>query len=225
MKKWLIALGTGVLLTAGSAIVLANPDDTRASIASRYGDYRLVIDTDSQPWTKDEWLAKGIKRAKASAYMHTFTTNGLRVQMEVSYTTNKSDATVQVQRFTPDMSIKIKDFQKYFPEIYPLLIAPKAQAFTSYAPVNKNFQETQSPVTMGVVADQPAVGTSKGTLPLVVFNIQDEGRFVKDPAWINEDTYIREFIVTTVYRPDFIDHFEASNADWKKIKNYFVSKK
>lgn len=225
MKKWLIALGTGVLLTAGTAIALANPDDTRDSIAARYGDYRLVIDTDNQPWTKDEWLTKGVKRAKPSAYMHTFTTNGLRVQMEVSYVNSKPDATVQMQRFTPDMSIKIKDFQKYFPEVYPLLIAPKSQAFSSYATVNKNFQEPQSPVTLGVVIDQPAVANAKGIVPLIVFNIQDEGRFVKDPTWITEDTYIREFIVTTVYRPDFIDHFEASNADWKRTKNYFINKK
>lgn len=223
MKKWLIALGTSVLLTAGSALALANPDDTRGSIAARYGDYRLVIDTDNQPWTKEEWLTKGIKRAQAASYMHTFTTHDLRIQMEVNYTNNKPNATVQMQRFTPDMAIPLKDLRKYFPEIYTLLISPKAQAFTSYATVNKNFQEPQSPVTLGVVIDQPAV-TTTGIIPLVVFNIQDEGRFVKDPAWINENTYIREFIVTTIFRTDFKDHFEGNNADWKQLKNYFIDK-
>ena len=222
MKKWLIALGTGVLLTAGSAIALANPDDNRDSITTRNGDYRLVIDTDNQPWTKDEWLVKGLKRAVPAAYMHSYETNGLHVQMEVSYLNNKPDATVQIQRFTPDMSIKIRDFEKFFPEVYSLLISPKAEAFSSYASVNKNFQEPQSPVTMGIVVDQPATGKSKSTIPLIVFNIQDEGRFVKDPAWITKDTYIREFIVTTIYRPDFKDHSESNNADWKRINNYFI---
>lgn len=223
MKKWLIALSTGVLLTAGSALALANPDDTRDSIAARYGTYRLVLDTDNQPWTKEEWLTKGIKRAQAASYTHTFTTNGLRIQMEVNYINNKPDSTVKMQRFTPDLPIQIKDFQKYFPEIYPLLITPKAQAFSSYATINRNFQEPQSPVTLGIVVDQPAV-TTPGIIPLIVFNIQDEGRFVKDPSWISTNTYIREFIITTVYRTDFKDHFESNNADWIKLKNYFTDK-
>lgn len=219
MKKWMIALGTALLLQAGTA--LANPDDTRSSITARYGDYRLVIDSDNQTWTKEEWLNKGMKRAKPSAYMHGFTTNGLHVQMEVSYLNANPDALVSVQRFTPDMAIRIKDFKQYFPEVYALLVSPKAHAFTTYSSLSKNFLEPVSPVTMGILVEQPSAPARTSACPLIAFNIQDEGRFIKDPSWINSDIYIREFVITSIYRNSVKDHFDQNTGDWADLKNYF----
>jgi hypothetical protein len=216
MKKWLTVLLAGAIL-ATNAVAFANLDDTRATIASKYGDYRLVIDTDNQPWTKDEWDTKGVQRAKASAYMHSYLTNGLRVQVEVMYDSTKPDSFVRAQRFTPDMAIKVKDFKTYFPEIYPLLVGPKTEAIATYKDITRNFQEQKSPVTMGIVLRTPAPG--KGNYyTLIAFNIQDEGRFVKDAKYITDDTYIREFTIEKVLR---IDVDENLGRDWDYINNYF----
>ncbi|MCX7779956.1 MAG: hypothetical protein N2491_03440 [Negativicutes bacterium] len=217
MKKWLIMLVTGAMM-AVSAVAFANLDDTRATIAARYGDYRLVIDTDNQPWTKEEWETKGVQRARAASFMHSYQANGLRVQLEVMYDNNKPGSFVRAQRFTPDMAIKIKDFKTYFPEIYALITGPKAEAFATYKEISRNFQEQKSPVSMGIVVQSlPAPGKSN-IYTLVAFNIQDEGRLIKDAKFINEDTYIREFTVEPVLR---LDAGEYLGKDWAYIKNYF----
>lgn len=216
MKKWLMFLLAGTILAA-NAIAFANLDDTKTTIAAKYGDYRLVIDTDNQPWTKEEWDTKGYQRAKASSYMHSYQTNGLRVQVEVMYDSSKPNSYVKAQRFTPDMAIKVKDFKTYFPEVYPLLVGPKADAFTTYKLLSRNFQEEKSPVSMGIVIHSPAPGKSN-VYPLFAFNIQEEGRLIKEPKFINEDTYIREFTIETAYR---LDVNENLGNDWAYLKNYF----
>lgn len=217
MKKWLTLLLAGTIL-ATNAITFANLDDTKPTIAAKYGDYRLVIDTDNQPWTKEEWDTKGYQRAKASSYMHSYQTNGLRVQLEVMYDSIKPDSYVRAQRFTPDMAIRVKDFKAYFPEVYALLVSPKAEAFATYRELTRNFQEQKSPVTMGVVIQAlPAPGKSS-KYTLVAFNIQDEGRFIKDQKFINEDTYIREFTIEQILR---FDTGENLGKDWAYMKNYF----
>jgi len=216
MKKWLTVLLAGTIL-ASSTVAFANLDDTRATVAAKYGDYRLVIDTDNQPWAKEEWDTRGQQRAKAASYMHSYQSNGLRVQVEVMYDSNKPNSYVRAQRFTPDMAIKVKDFKTYFPEVYALLVGPKAEAFTTYKDLTRNFQEQKSPVTMGVVIQSPAPGKSSA-YTLVAFNIQDEGRFIKDPKYINEDTYIREFTIEQIFR---MDVGENLGKDWAYQKNYF----
>lgn len=217
MKKWLTFILAGMIL-ATNAIAFANLNDTRATIAAKYGDYRLVLDTDNQPWTKEEWDTKGYQRAKASSYMHSYQVNGLRIQMEVMYDSNKPGAFVRAQRFTPDMAIKVKDFKTYFPEVYTLLVSPKAESFTTNKDLSRNFQEDKSPVSMGVVVQElPAPG--KGSVyTLVAFNIQDEGRLIKDPKYINQDTYVREFTIEQTYK---LDTSENLGKDWTYIKNYF----
>lgn len=216
MKKWLTVVLAGTILTA-NAVAFANIDDTRATIAAKYGDYRIVLDTDNQPWTKEEWDTKGYQRAKASSYMHSYQTNGLRVQMEVMYDSNKPGSFVKAQRFTPDMAIKVKDFKNYFPEVYALLVGPKAEAFATYSLLSRNFQEEKSPVSMGVVVQAPPAPGKGNVYTVIAFNIQEEGRLIKDQKYINEDTYIREFTIETAFKTDVSDNLSK---DWQSIKNY-----
>lgn len=217
MKKWFTVILAGTILAA-NAVAFANLDDTKATMAAKYGDYRLVIDTDNQPWTKGEWDTKGYQRAKASSYMYSYLANGLRVQLETMYDSNKPNSYVRAQRFTPDMAIRVKDFKAYFPEIYPLLVDPKAEAFATSKEITRNFQEVKSPVTMGIVVQSlPAPGKGR-VYTLIAFNIQDEGRFIKDSKYINEDTYIREFTIEQVLRSDVSENLGVS---WTYMKNYF----
>jgi len=138
-----------VLATCG--VAFANLADTRSSVASLYGEYRMVIDTDNQPWTKAEWESKGIQRTRAASYMHYFSRNGMGIQMEVQYETDKEKAFVKLQRFTPNMPIKVKEIRAYFPELIALLDSPKAEVFTTYKELTSHFQEDKSPVFMGLV--------------------------------------------------------------------------
>lgn len=214
MKK--IITGTLAALMLTSGVAFANLDDTKDSISSRYGDYRLIIDTDNQIWSKVEWESKGVQRAKASSYMYSFTRAGLRTQMEVMY---MNDGVVRAQRFTPDTAIKIKDFKTYYPEIHRLITSPKAQAFTTYKQLTTQFQEGQSPVTMGIVVKEAPVGHKGSFYTLLSFNVQDEGRLVKDGKFIDQETGIREFTIERVFRTTANDAIDLG--DWQLIKNYF----
>lgn len=217
MKK-LAAAAMLAVMTAVSSTAFASLDDNKQTVTKQYGEYRIAIDTDNQLWPKLEWEQKGKLRAKAASFMYSFERQGLGIQMEVRYLNDRPDAPVTAQRFTPNMAIKVKDFKTYFPEVYQLLVAPKAEAFASYDQVTRNFQEQQSPVTMGVVVKTEPL-LHKGNYTLVVFNIQEEGRLIKDAKFIDENTYIREFTIERVLRNTA--HEKTDSQEWQTIKNYF----
>jgi len=218
MRK-VVAMLVFSLLVVISSVAFANLNDNRATIQTQYGDYRLLIDSDNQLWTKADWEANGYKKAKAGSYMYSFSRQGLGVQMEVLYDNNKPDSLVRTQRFTPDTAIKLKDFKLYFPEVYTLITAPKAQVFTTHTLLSRHFQEPESPISMGVLVKELVAGGSY--YPLVAFNIQDEGRLIKDSKFITEDTYIREFTIERTSRTTVNDAMNSSKPDWQIIKNYF----
>ena len=220
MKK-LVAIVTFSLLILVSSVAFANLNDSKEVITKEYGAYRLIIDSDNQLWTKDDWENKGHKRAKAASYMHSFSRQGLRIQMEVLYDTDKPDGLVRTQRFTPDMAIKLKDFKLYFPEIYSLITAPKAQVFATNNVLSRHFQELESPIRMGVITKELVNVRNDVYYPLLAFNIQDEGRLVKDMDFIDGDTYIREFTIERVYRTTVHEAMDSSKPDWKIIKSHF----
>lgn len=214
MKK--IVAGTLAALMLSSGVALAGLDDDKESIADQYGEYRMVIDTDNQIWARAEWEGRGVDRAKADSYMYSFTREGLRTQMEVRFSKNGS---VQAQRFTPDMAVKIKDFKTYYPEVYDLLTSPKADAFASYAKVTSQFQEIQSPVTLGIVVKETPAGQKGAYYTLLAFNIQDEGRLIKNSRFIDENTDIREFTIEKTYRTSVNEAFDSG--EWQPLKNFF----
>lgn len=218
MKRTMVLTLFLMMMICTSGIAFASLDDTRASIESQYGDYRMVIDTDSQLWTKSEWEQKGHIRAKAASYTYSFSRQGLEIQLETAYIADTPQASVKAQRFTPSTSIKIKEFKNYFPEIYRLITSPKAQAFASYDPVTRQFQELQSPVTMGILIKE-APAAQKSYYTLLVFNIQDEGRLIKEAKYIDENTYIREFTIERVATRTAADFLESNQ--WQTIKNFF----
>jgi len=219
MKK-LIALGVFVALTFLSGQAFASLNDTRASVLARYGEYRLVVDTDGQLWTKAEWESGGSEKAKAGGYMYYFTRNGIDAQMEVLYDGDKPESVVKAQRITPDAAIQIKDFQKYFPEFYALAVGPKTKAFATEQELTRNFREQASPVSLGIV-NKASLVSGKSYYTLLAFNINDQGRLVKDAKYINNDTYIREFTVERVWRID-VDDLAVSGKDWEWLKNPFM---
>jgi len=219
MKRLLgIILMMAVMVTA--APVQANLDDTRASIESKYGEYRLVLDTNNQPWTKEQWEKSGYKKADAATFMYRFRRFDMGIQLDVAFEDNKPNAYVKMQRFTPDNPIQIKDFKKIFPEVYDLLVSPKAVSFTSFKELTKNFTEQGSPVTYGIAINQPPTPDRKAYITLCAFSITDEGRVVKEVKYIDENTYIREFTIERLWTGVFNEYI---NNDWKKIKNFFIA--
>lgn len=220
MRKIVTALVFSLLVLI-SSVAFANLNDNRGATEQQYGEYRLLIDSDNQLWTKADWETKGYKRAKAASYMHSFSRQGLRIQMEALYDNDKPNAVVRTQRFTPDMAIKMKDFKLYFPEIYAIIKAPKAQVFATNSSLSHHFQELQSPVRMGVIIKELAEVKNDVYYPLLAFNIQDEGRLIKDMDFIDGDTYIREFTIERAYRSTVHDAMDSNKPDWKIIKSHF----
>lgn len=222
MKKTIASILFLLFIVCGGQ-ASANLNDTRASVAAEYGDYRMVVDTDGQLWTKAEWEAGGSGKAKPGAYVYYFTRKGVNVQMEVLYEGTSPDARVKSQRFTPDVSIKIKDFKDYFPECYLLVTSPKAKTFGTYKELTRNFRDQASPVTLGVVVREVLQNVRGGSFyTLLAFNIKDAGRLVKDTKYINSDLYIHEFTIERVSRYEADDGGDPeSGHDWEWLKNPF----
>lgn len=213
---WVFAV---LLVLAVASPVSANLDDTRETILQRYGEYRLVIDTDNQPWTKEQWEKSGYKKAQADTFTYRFRREDIGIGMDVKYEGDKPGSFVRMQRFTPDMPFQIKDFQKMFPEIYSLVSSPQAVVFSTYKEVSKNLMEKNSPVTMGVAVKQELSAERKGYFTLLAFNVQDEGRLVKDAKYINENTYIREFTIERTYLSVLKDNLDT---EWFLMTNFFI---
>lgn len=218
MKKFLGCLIVLLVMSLASS-AMANLEDTRETIAQTYGDYRLVIDTDNQPWTKEQWEKSGHKKAQADTYTYRFRRADIGIGMDVKYEGNKDGSFVRMQRFTPDMPFQIKDFQTMFPEIYPLVSSPQTVVFATYKELTRNLAEKNSPVTLGVAVRRELSADRKGYFALLAFNVQDEGRLIKDPKYIDENTYIREFTIERTYLSVLKDNLHG---DWKEIKNYFA---
>ena len=218
MKRYLSAL-VAVAVLGTAQVAFASLDDTKETIAKQYGDFRMIIDEDNQTWSRLDWEAQGKRKAKIASYTHNFSRNGLGIQMEVTYVNEKPGSPVQIQRFTPNMGIKIKEFKEYFPEVYALIQHPKAMTFATYdRRLTRQFQERESPVTMGVAVKTEPVKQPQW-FTLLVFNIQDEGRLVKDIANISGDTYIREFTIERLSKTREGDGMRSGS--WKDIKNFF----
>jgi hypothetical protein len=218
MKKLMVSL-LFVLMIFSASQAFAALDETRPAINAKYGEFRLVVDTDSQLWTKAEWEAGGYKKAKPAAFVHRFVRKDITVQMEVQYDDNKPGSLVSVQRFTPDSAIKVKELKEYFPEIHSMVTSADAAAFTSFMEVSRNLRDNQSPVTMGVVLKQNPVPAKKSYYTLLVFNIRGEGSLIKDEKQINADTYIHEIIIEKILKQDADP--DRSGSDWKWLKNPF----
>lgn len=207
LSVWLIAIPA-----------LANLDDTKMTIAQKYGDYRLVIDTDNQPWTKEQWEKSGQKKAQADTYTYRFRREDIGINLDVKYENDRADSFVRMQRFTPDLPFQIKDFKKMFPEIHVLLSDSETVVFTTYKDLSRNLMEKNSPVTLGAAYKKDPSPERKGHFTLMAFNIQDEGRLIKDPKYIDENTYIREFTLERTYMAVLKDNLTV---EWKPAPNYF----
>lgn len=218
MKKMLLA-GLALCVLLNGTPAFAGLGDTREAIGQQYGDYRLVIDTDNQPWTKEQWEKSGYKKAQADTFTYRFRRDDIGIGMDVKYEGDKPDSFVRMQRFTPDVPFQIKDFQKIFPELYPLVSSADSVVFATYKELSRNLMEKNSPVSMGVAVKTDLGGSRKGYFTLLAFNVQDEGRLIKDAKYIDANTYIREFTIERTYLSVLKDNL---NGEWKAIQNFFV---
>jgi len=215
MKK-VVALCLFALLAAPATPAFAGLTDTPATIAAKYGEYRMVVDTDNQLWTKEDWEASGHVKFRAGGFMHYFDRAGMAIQSEVNYDGSKPDSLVKAQRFTPVGIVRIKDLKTYLPEIYELVTSPKAEVFTTLAPLTRNFREDRSPLTLGVMVKEPIKGKSS-CYTLVAFSIKDEGRLVKEAKYITRDTFIQEISVERFYRID-LEKVDGEVMQWEWMK-------
>ncbi|HWR38556.1 MAG TPA: hypothetical protein VN611_03580, partial [Patescibacteria group bacterium] len=196
-------------------VAQANLDDNRATIAAQYGDYRLVIDTDNQKWTKDQWESKGKLRAKASSYTYRFRRGDMGFDMVVEYDSDLPNANVKSQRFTPDASFQVKDFKNYFPEIQKVLALPDTKMFAVVGRLSSNFKDVVSPVAMGAVVQGIPSDPKAGQCQLVAFNAMGQGELLKELKEISKDSYIREFVVERVSRQIARERLQSRNiGDW-----------
>lgn len=219
MKKCIV-LTLLMLLAVGMGTASAAVGDSRANTAALYGDYRIVIDTDNQLWTKLDWEASGHKYAKESTLWHQFWRNNQAFQMVVAYETEKPDSLVQIQRFTPQNAFKLSELKTFFPEVYTLVSSPKAMIFGTDQQITRHFAEGKPEVILGVLVKEPPSASQQTYYTLLAFNIVNEGRVIKHIEQINADTLIREFTMERVARADVEDKMQ-DNSGWNPIANYF----
>jgi hypothetical protein len=212
MKK-LVLLTLFIFVLACSGQAFAGLNDTRADIEKTYGGYRMVVDSDNQLWAREEWEAKGHKKAQAGGYMYYFDRAGMALQMEVNYDGDKNDSKVRAQRITPAGVMKVKELKTYLPEVYALVTDPKAEVFTTPRPVSRNFREDASPLTLGAVVKKP-VGGRAGWYTLVAFNLKDEGRLLKEAKYVTPELYIQEITLERIYRIDLEDSESTTGAKY-----------
>ncbi|HWR38257.1 MAG TPA: hypothetical protein VN611_02040 [Patescibacteria group bacterium] len=207
-----------VLMVPGMAA--ANLGDTRDNIREQYGEYRMVYGFYNQLYTREAWEEKKLG-LREGTYRHIFTRLDLPVTLDVDYESRQPDALVRQQRFVLGKAIAVKDFKKYFPEIYQALTGPSAKTFATKEKLSELLSDEASPVTLGVVTKQFANGDKKGYYMLVAFNIMDEGRLVKDIKYIDGNTQITEFIIEQTTRYTVTDLL-TDKGKWKAITNYFL---
>ncbi|CUH94515.1 putative secreted protein [Propionispora sp. 2/2-37] len=218
MKKIWLCFALATTLLSGAAY--ANLNDTQAIIAAKYGEYSTVIDESKNHWTREEWDKEGHKYSKEPTYLYSFVSQDLPVRMSVMYENNKPGAYVQIQHFSFNYAIKIKDLKTYFPEAYELATSAEAQSFTSKREITNNFFEPQSPVSLGVIVKENA--KQKGSyFTLLAFNVQNEGKFINHPDMINGDTYIKEFTIERFSAYNAKRALEGKLYDWQPLHSPF----
>ncbi|MDU4961506.1 MAG: hypothetical protein E6X17_12720 [Sporomusaceae bacterium] len=219
MKK-VVVFALLLLLTTAASTAFAAVGDSRSDTAALYGEYRIVIDSDNQMWTKLDWEQSGNRYAKEATLWHQFWRNGQGFQMVVAYETAKADSVVQIQRFTPQNSFKLSEMKALFPEIHQLLLSPDTVIFATDDRITAHFVESKPEITLGAVIKEAPTSDRQGYYTLISFNIVQEGRVVKNANQINADTLIREFVMERVAKSD-VDGKLQSRGDWTQITNYF----
>lgn len=220
MRMRNIVIITLLLLATTMGSAFAAVGDSRSDTAALYGDYRIVIDSDNQLWTKLDWDASGHKYAKEATHWHQFWRNGQGFQMSVAYENDKPDAVVQIQRFTPQNPFKLSEMKVLFPEIHKIISLPSSVVFATDQQITRHFMEGKPEIILGVIVkDQPKMD-KHAYATLISFNVVQEGRIIKNIQQINSDTLIREFAVERVFRAD-IDEKLQTNSGWTVIPNYF----
>ena len=218
MRRFLVLTLLLIVATMGTAFAAVG--DSRSDTAALYGEYRIVIDTDNQLWTRADWEASGQRYAKEASKWHQFSRNDQSFQMVVAYETEKPDSIVQIQRFTPQNSFKLSDLKTYFPEVYKLVNSPKAVVFGTDDKITAHFLEGKPEVYLGVVVKESPIPDKDIYYSLLSFNIVQDGRIVKNVKQINSDTLIREFVIERVFRSDVDEKLHPGNG-WIYIPNYF----
>ena len=219
MKKYVV-LTLLLLLVTAVGTAFAAVGDTRSDTATLYGDYRIIIDTDNQPWTKLDWEGSGHKAAKESTLWHQFWRNGQGFQMVVAYEADKPESVVQIQRFTPQNPFKLSDLKTLFPEVYKQLSSSKTVIFATDEQITPHFVEAKPQIILGAMVKESPSLSRQAYYTLIAFNVVQEGRIIKSIEQINSDTLIREFTMERVSRVDADEKLQAGSG-WTPIANYF----
>jgi hypothetical protein len=221
MLHILRCLAAMVLITLFSAnpAGYASPGDSQEKIAALYGDYRLAVDTTGKLWSKADWEAIGKKTGVPDKLIYYFSSGGMHITTTVRY---QGKGQVTVQHFQPDMSITIKEFKDYFPEVVELITCPEAQVFTTNdSTINQRFQEAMNPVGFGVVIQKNVSPKESGVYTLISFNVRDNGRIIRDIRFMDDKMTIVEFTMEKVKAADVRDK-QVITSEWKPMKNWFL---
>ncbi len=209
-----------LLLATSMGTAFAAVGDSRSDTAALYGEYRIVIDDDNQLWTKLDWETSGHKYAKEATLWHQFWRNEQGFQMVVAYESNKPDAVVQIQRFTPQNAFRVSEMKTLFPEIQELLTQPNTVIFATDQQITKHFFESKPEVILGAVIKEAPTADRQSYYTLISFNVVQEGRVIKKAEQINQDTLIREFVMERVLKSDVEDKLQG-RSEWTAIPNHF----
>lgn len=105
-----------------------------------------------------------------------------------------------------------------FPEIYPFVDSSHTIIFASNKELSRNLITNNSSVTLGAAVKTDLGGSRRGYFALLAFSVQDTGRSVTDPNFINENTYICAFVIERFDKTILNNNLYT---EWKEIRNPF----
>jgi uncharacterized protein YuzE len=206
----------GILSFTLTSIAFAEIGNSKSQIEQRYGDYTLVQDGFNRIWTQNEWKSALHSGAKAYGYMTTVKEMNATIWIEY----NEQNQVVK-ETIIMDGSIKIRDFQNYFSELYTTITAADSSVFVI---------RTSPKEQLRVI-----VHKSDKKYNLIRFFMDN----LNDNTKINMHSKIHGFEITEITSGDVKDYFRTSRSTrfvskvngqqaspdviWLRTDNYFQS--
>jgi len=124
--KFYVALLILVILCVLPTITDAKVADTFLAMEQRYGQYRLVEDSEGRYWTEQQWLAPKNENVSAKRYGYMAKHGSMDVTIWAEY---DSKGLIVKELYIPAYSMSVYEFKKNFAELYANIAASDNQFF------------------------------------------------------------------------------------------------
>ena len=127
MKIFIVTLAAVCWLSGNFPTpVAAEIGDSKNRIEQHYGSPDLVQDQAARIWTVREWQEQGTDKPKSYGYVTKV--GGINASLWIEFNSNNR---VVKEILILDEAVKIRNFEQYFGELYPIVASPNSKAVIS----------------------------------------------------------------------------------------------